>query len=211
MRCLINWMVHLTALTSALRLHGAGSNRLVIGIVVLQVHCVSTHSWLGLVCLEMSIKLIILLRLVARGRRHVVLLMISAGWKLPDWLTGVLPIIGIVILWLFSLQIIVGQVTYLVLVLLMLVLGRTRSTIMNILTAYYVVSVLNIILAARGVGRVLRRRPNIRLLSFSLDILAIRMTWYVLNMGSLPIVIKRVLVLLLVWVLSSGREWHLLR
>lgn len=81
MGSLVYWVVHLTAFTAALRLHGTGSAGLVIRIVVLQVHCVSAHSGLGLVRLHMAIELLILLTL---RRRYVVLLMISASWQLPD-------------------------------------------------------------------------------------------------------------------------------
>lgn len=55
----------------------------------------------------------------------------------------------------------------------MLVFGRAGAPAMHILAAYYVVSVLNEVLAARRVGRVLRRRPNVRLILISLDILAV--------------------------------------
>lgn len=204
---LVYWMVHLTALCSALGLHGAGTARLIVRVIMLQVHCVSTHTWLGLIDLHVSIKLVILLHLVAGRGGHMVLLMISAGSKLTDWCTSVLTIVSIRVLWLFAFQIIVRQVTYLILKLLVLALRWVRPVVVHVLTADNVVRILNEVVSSNRVRCVLRCRSHLLLILISLDILAVRVILLVLH----PSFLIWIFALSLIGVLTSRWEGHLLR
>ena len=156
--CLINLVVHLASLISTINIHGAGATaNFIVSIVMLQIHGISTHSWLGL-RLHVPLKLVELLRVAAR------LLMISMGW--------VTHVLGTrrTFLGFLSFQIVVWQVTNLILVLLLLVLG-VWAAVVHVGAGDDILSVLNEILIARGVRGVLRGRSHVWLILISLDIL----------------------------------------
>ena len=197
--CLINLVVHLTCLVSTVDIHGTGSTgNFIVRVVMLHVHGVSAHGGLGL-SLHVPLELVELL-LVAAG-----LLMISMGW-VARILARTTPIFRF-----FPFQIIVWQVTNLVLVLLLLVLW-VRAVVVDVRARDHILGVLNEILIARWVGCVLRWRSYVRLILISLDIL--RQWWLVLRVrkeASGAAVFEVILVALLVWVLAGRGVRYLLR
>ena len=122
-------MVHLPCLIPTIYIETCGTAYLVICVVMLHIHCVSTHArlWLTLHLSWELVELIVLLLL---------LLMITTDVQAGG--ASLILTTHLAIFLLFSFQIIVGQITDLVLKLLLLIL----AVVMSILSADCVICIL---------------------------------------------------------------------
>jgi hypothetical protein len=121
-------VVHLTCLIPTVNIETSGTWYFVICVVMLHIHCVSTHGRLRLT-LHLSCELVELIVLL-------LLLMITTDVQ-TGWASLILAT-HLTVFMLFSFQIIVGQITDLVLKLLLMIL----AVVMNILAANYIVCIL---------------------------------------------------------------------
>ena len=188
-------VVHLACFVSAIDIETRRTANFIVSVVMLHIHRVSTHRRLRLTS-HLSIKLIKLIVLL-------LLLMISTDVQSRgSWILGT----NFSVFWLFTFQIVVWQITNLILKLLLLIL----VAIVHVLPRDDVVRVIYQILVGRRVRCILRWRPNLVLVLFFWDILTIRLILACLQHATRPIFFK-IFLILLVWVLPSGRIRNLLR